>query len=289
MEPFGGKDGPEPLQSARLWKKSNYYSRFGEALGPKAKPPEGLSAVRGLYQSEDVWISDDLSSRLKCSRINMNDQQLLDEDQVDRIIRSASPERLYTYMYAVGHDRQRATRLYIWNAKLGEAFHIAIQAVEVSLRNSIGRTLLAEYGDRWWTDLRYLALLDHDRHQDLELVQRRIANRRLDQVHGQIVAGLSFGFWVGMLQGRYNPSIWSGHLRSTFPHLPPEKGRKSLAKAVSQIATLRNRISHHEPLLKRDPLQDYALVMETLRWICRDTADWIAPHCRVPEIVRQRP
>lgn len=219
----------------------------------------------------------------------MNDQQPLDDDQVERIIRSASAERLHTYLVAAGHDKQRAIRLYVWNAKLGEAFHIAIQAVEVTLRNAISTTLLAEYGDRWWADQRYLALLDHDRHQDLALVQRRIANRRLDEAHGQVVAGLSFGFWVGMLQGRYNPAIWSKHLRTAFPDLPPGKGRKSLAQAISKIATLRNRISHHEPLLKRDPGQDYALVMETLRWLCSETARWISPHCKVPEIVRQRP
>ena len=219
----------------------------------------------------------------------MNDQQQLDDAQVDRIIRSLSADRLHTYLVSAGHDRQRAIRLYVWNAKLGEAFHIAIQAVEVTLRNSISATLLAEYGDNWWQDERYLNLLDHDRHQDLELVQRRILNRKLDQVHGQIVAGLSFGFWVGMLQGRYNPDIWSKHLRATFPDLPMDKGRKGLAQAVSRIAILSNRISHHEPLLKRDPLKDHALVIETLGWLCRDTAAWISPHCRVPEIVRQRP
>ena len=45
-------------------------------------------------------------------------------------------------------------------------------------------------------------------------------------ITAQIVAGLSFGFWVGLLQPKYNPDLWSSHLRVAFPHLPATETRE---------------------------------------------------------------
>lgn len=205
------------------------------------------------------------------------------------LLRVLSPQRLHTYLVAANRDPDRAIRLYLWNARVGEAFHIAIQAVEVALRNSVNLALIAEFGETWWATPGYVALLDHDRIEDLQTVRRRIANRQQAEDNGQIVAGLSFGFWVGMLQPRYNPGIWSKQLRAAFPHLPEDRSRKSLARMSGTIANLRNRISHHEPLLKRSLLEDYGAVMEVLGWLSPAKQRLIRPHCRVPEIVRQRP
>jgi hypothetical protein len=107
--------------------------------------------------------------------------------------------------------------------------------------------------------------------------------------NGQVVAGLSFGFWVGMLQRRYNPPIWSKHLRHSFPFLPPKIGRDDILDKARKVATLRNRISHHEPLISRDISGDYANVMEFLGWLCPTKIKWIRTHCRLPEVLRQKP
>jgi hypothetical protein len=149
--------------------------------------------------------------------------------------------------------------------------------------------LVQEFGVEWWVDLNFLSLVDHDRRADLDIVLRRIRNRGLPEINGQVVAGLSFGFWVGILQPRYNVNLWSKHLRVAFPNLPQNRSRKSLAKAASDIAFLRNRISHHEPLLRRSHSNDYKLVIETLEWLCPSKHGWLRPHCRVPELMRQKP
>lgn len=107
--------------------------------------------------------------------------------------------------------------------------------------------------------------------------------------NGQVVAGLSFGFWVGMLQKRYNPTVWSKQLRLSFDSFPAGRGLKSLGQQASHIVTLRNRISHHEPLLKRNISDDYRRVMQMIEWICPIKYAWIKPHCRVPMIMRQKP
>lgn len=220
--------------------------------------------------------------------MTLKHQDPLNGDGIDAIYTTVSHERMATYLVASGQDRQRAARLYLWNAKMGEAFHVVIQGVEVALRNAVNRALVAEFGVDWWTNQRFLDLIDHDRQGDLDLVRRRLRNRNLPEINGQIVAGLSFGFWVGMLQ-RYNVEIWSKHLRVVFPNLPEARSRKSLAASISHIAFLRNRISHHEPLLKRNHSNDYKVVTETLEWICPSKSGWLRPHCRVPELMRQKP
>jgi hypothetical protein len=216
-------------------------------------------------------------------------QQPLKEAEITAILKAISPDRFQTYRVASGFDEVRALELYLWNARLGEAFHTPIQAVEVGLRNSINSALSAVYTTNWWDCKNLFDILDEDRKGDLTTVFRRIRNRKQDLETGQVVAGLSFGFWVGILDGRYNPPIWGGQLRRAFPYLPNSNGRKSLHSRVKNVATLRNRISHHEPLIGRDVSADFSNIMTLLEWICPAKAVWIRPSCRVPEIIRERP
>jgi hypothetical protein len=216
-------------------------------------------------------------------------QQPFKEDEIAAILKAISPDRFRTYLIAAGHDVDRALQLYLWNARVGEAFHIPIQAVEVALRNSINTALSNIYTPNWWECKNLYELLDEERKGDLATVFRRIRNRQQELYTGEVVAGLSFGFWVGMLDGRYNPPIWGGQLRVAFPHLPAGRSRKSLHTSVRNVATLRNRISHHEPLIGRDTLADFSNLMTLLEWISPAKVKWIRTHCRVPQVVRERP
>jgi hypothetical protein len=216
-------------------------------------------------------------------------QQPLKEGEIAAILVAISPDRFQTYLSAAGHDINRALRLYLWNARVGEAFHIPIQAVEVALRNGINTGLTNVYTPNWWECKNLLDVLDEERKADLTTVFRRIRNRQQELYTGEVVAGLSFGFWVGMLDGRYNPPIWGSQLRVAFPYFPVGRSRKSLHGSVRDVATLRNRISHHEPLIGRDTLADFSNLMTLLEWICPAKAAWIKGHCRIPQIVRERP
>ena len=205
------------------------------------------------------------------------------------VINTISLRRFDTYLHAAGHNQKRALDLYIWNAKLGASFHIIIQAVEVALRNRINQALVSEFGHNWWQDQNFLRMIDHDRTRDIKTVTARIKHKGVILDTGQIVAGLSFGFWVGMLKPRYNPAIWGKHLHLSFPSLPAEKDRESLFRLGREIADFRNRISHHEPLLRADAMHLYSEILTMISWLCPDTAQWIRPLCEVPRIVRQKP
>jgi hypothetical protein len=200
-----------------------------------------------------------------------------------------SPLRLGTYLNAAGHDAERALLLYLWNAKVGAAFHIPIQSVEVGLRNRVSDGLAALYGPEWWRDQAFLALAEPKRADDIEVVRRRLISKRMPVATGQMIAGLSFGFWVAMLHGRYNPDIWSGHLRTAFPHLPSHVERHWLHSGVREISDFRNRIWHHEPIFRRNLSRDFSRCLMVLGWLCPTKATWIKPHCRVPALLREKP
>ncbi len=203
--------------------------------------------------------------------------------------RSISADRLGTYLKAAGFDQQRALKLYVWNAYMGEAFHLPVQGVEVALRNCVNAGLCIKFGENWWEAPSFLKIADHERKGDIETAIKRIRNRKLPLITGQLVATLSFGFWVGVLQPRYNPDVWSSLLRGSFPDLPVDKSRYDLAASAKRIADLRNRIWHHEPIFRMDLSDEYRAAMELLGWLCPIKTEWLRPQCRVQQVLRQKP
>ena len=73
-----------------------------------------------------------------------------DEDILDALVASLSPERIATYMAAAGGDREKAMRLYTWNTAVSAAFYGPLQGLEVALRNAMHRSLAARYGPDWY-------------------------------------------------------------------------------------------------------------------------------------------
>lgn len=254
--------------------------------GSKSETPPGRGR-RGALSVQDCMrvSSDELGSPNSVSRMDEELRQSL----IESLRPTISEGRLGTYLLASGFNSKRALELYVWNAQMDEAFHLPIQAVEVGLRNRVNTALIAEFGQDGWKDERLFKLLDEERKGDIAQVLRRIRNRRLAEETGQVVAGLSFGFWVGMLDGRYNRDIWSRHLRSTFPGFPIDRNRKTLALAAGRVAFTRNRISHHEPIIKLDLARENATIMALLEWICRRKFAWLRPYCRASSLLSQRP
>lgn len=209
----------------------------------------------------------DIGSQFESSAMAAENQGKKDGSAFAPLRRMISAERFSTYMAAAGHDEERALLLYLWNAQLGEAFHLPIQAVEVGLRNCVDQALQLEFGTTWWGDGDFRTLVDRQQIEAIDVALHGIARRGDSPTHGGMVSGLSFGFWVAMLKPRYNPRFWSRRLRNAFPHLPRAEDRRSLEQRLQAIRILRNRIAHHEPIIRRDTSKDYAELMTTLRWM----------------------
>ena len=206
-----------------------------------------------------------------------------------------SPERLGTYARAApGEDREQAVRLYIWNVALSAAFYGVLQGLEVTLRNAMHNRLSASYGPAWYENPR-TGLDDGGVRRVVRLKMHLEQSGRQYVTAAQMVAGLSFGFWVSLLgnggriaelnrRANYEMTLWRPALRSAFPHVR-SLNRKQAHAALDGLRILRNRIAHHEPIFNRDHMDDYRLALEVTGWISPATREWLDRHNRVRAIL----
>ena len=216
------------------------------------------------------------------------------DEVLDALVASLSPERVATYVTATSGDRERALRLYTWNTAASAAFYGPLQGLEVALRNAMHRELVAGYGATWYDNpacgfdagtLRRIENAKDDLRRD---------GYQVDPPH--LVAALPFGFWVALLgrggragglgapKRNYEMTLWRPCLHRAFPHV--KVSRVQAHQPLDYLRTFRNRIAHHEPIFTRHLAADYQSILTVAGWICPKTMDWIDHHSRVEEIIR---
>lgn len=203
--------------------------------------------------------------------------------------KTITPARLHPYLTASGFDKQRAVHLYVWNTMVGQSFHFPIQTFEVAYRNSIGAVFYDKYGNKWWRESVARNFLDNRSVEELSVARKRLKKRNIKPNADEIVAGLSFGFWVAMMAPRYKPVLWSNRLVQAFPHMPSGVEHRGIYDRLNRVLDLRNRIFHHEPLLGYNLSGLYSEVMQLLKWICPETQTWVRQNCSVPRFIRLKP
>jgi hypothetical protein len=210
---------------------------------------------------------------------------------INALERALSPERLSTYLTAVGQDHAAALRLYVWNTQISAALYSPLQALEIIIRNAFHRELSTTYGPAWYDSARVpLTPAARARVADAKEAVRR-AGRPLDP--GRIIAELSFGFWERLVthgpQGRlnYEMALWRPALHRAFPN--SRRRRADVHRPLPGLRDLRNRIAHHEPIFSRNLAADYQTILDVIGWICTDTQAWVAHYSEVPIVLADRP
>jgi hypothetical protein len=187
-----------------------------------------------------------------------------------------APPRFDKYVLAAGGDTAKALRLYEWNSEVSAVFYRAIGQFEVLLRNALDRQLvtynkkvLAGSGE-WWNDPR----MPFHPNMVGQLSTARSRAGGSNATHGKVIAELMFGFWRLLTDSQHSATLWAPALRHAFPHLRP-KVRTEVYNRLKRLNTLRNRISHQEPIhhLSLEALYDDLLTVAG--WICPTTAAWI--------------
>jgi hypothetical protein len=209
---------------------------------------------------------------------------------IDALESALAPARLARYMAAAEGDKNLALRLYIWNARLCEAFYLPTQFAEVVARNAVHKPVLKRFGPFWHTGNRFKNLLPGRLQDELERVVREER-----QSHGkdlsvdQVVAGLSFGFWLYLLTSRYQHHLWENGLRHSFPNLPKKVGLRELHSQIDKLRKFRNKVAHHNAIFDRAPMAEYQNTLEVIGWVCEDTK-WLAKELsNVASVISRRP
>jgi hypothetical protein len=136
---------------------------------------------------------------------------------------------------------------------------------------------------------------------------RKILSRAFRNAHGpkvvvprfrtdDIVAAMTFGAWTTMLGPAFEPDLWAPALQHAFPNYSSVTkatfSRRPIAARFDDLRVLRNRVMHHEPLIKRSSLEaDFESIVEACSWISDEAGAWIRHHARFRDVlsVRDRP
>lgn len=206
----------------------------------------------------------------------------------DRGLEAAlSFERFSRYVEWAGDDHHHAIQLYTLNTQLSESFYLPLQMLEVALRNHIHYVMADVHGADWLLRPGVLAV-DHQ-HRQIEDAKAELHGDKKDVTPGRMVAALPFSFWTTMFSPSYE-TLWQQSLHR-IGRTSEGKGlqRKDFAKPLKRLRTLRNRIAHHEPILKWNLPKHHNNILNITEWLSPTAAEWCRLNSRFEAVYPDDP
>jgi hypothetical protein len=178
-----------------------------------------------------------------------------------------SAARLDVYREAGDSDFDVTAR-YLWNISLCEALYPSLQTLEVALRNTIHQAAIGRYHRDDWFDHAGSPLYVEER-AAVATARAELGSQGKPAEPNRLVAELTFGFWVSLLNSRYEQVFWRKMLLPAFPCMPRHmRTRQTLSKRFNEIRRLRNRAFHHERIGHWPNLRQCHLdILEAVGWI----------------------
>ena len=109
--------------------------------------------------------------------------------------------------YSRSRTRSTATphATYAWNITLCESLYPTLNCFEVALRNSVHAAATEQFGTEYW----FYGRLRIDKLDRLNILRNRINfSETMSPSAGELVSGLSLGFWVSLFKGHYERVLW---------------------------------------------------------------------------------
>lgn len=196
--------------------------------------------------------------------------------------------RITPYLDDVAGDEAAALALYEWSARMSSSAFVVVGHLEVLLRNALDRCLREYYredycGIPWF-------LMPHvggtNVCEAVNVVRERLRSQG-KETRDQVIAGMSFGFWAGLLGPKYE-ELWRTCLHRAFPH---GSGRCSqISAALERIRRFRNRLAHHDSMIKVDVPFEIRLVVQLAGYLDAAAAQWLSnSHDEAMATYSQRP
>ena len=193
------------------------------------------------------------------------------------------------YFNLYPHDNAKAMLHYQCNLRLAESFYVSLSVFEVTLRNALSRELESMTGRHDWYAIfpNTPGLTNLNRY--ITKANKQIAGRHESSTPDKIIAELTLGFWVTLLNSEYEKILWK-NLRKAFPYMPKQqRQRKNISAPLNIFRTLRNRVFHNESIcwnLQRvEAIHQEMVTM--MGWINKDAPDWLQQIDRFQEVCRE--
>lgn len=224
-----------------------------------------------------------------------------------------SVARYAKYRAAARGDHAKASRLYIWNARLSAAYWPAIAMVEVAIRNALNVQLCKKIGCTpeigWHVD----ALSDRPRihlySRELDKLNKSLTSfdRKHDQLSGprrieptgdDVVGGTSLGLWVALcgegapkvdFRYNYHRNLWRPALHKAFPGYEGPRIQDKpgpIRDALREFERLRNRIAHHEPIYMFKHAYQLSNLLRLASWLDDSLATFLRKNDQVTPVLQ---
>lgn len=193
------------------------------------------------------------------------------------------------YFILYPNDESRAVKHYQSNIKLTEAFYTSLSVLEVALRNALSRELKTMTGrDDWYVIFANTPGLTN-LNKYITQATKQIAGRHEQITTSKIIAELTLGFWVSLLNAEYERLLWKD-LRRAFPYIPKkDRKRKNVSAPLNRFRAFRNRVFHNESICwnmkKVQEIHDELLLV--LEWINKDLPEWLTEIDRFENVQEQ--
>ena len=207
-----------------------------------------------------------------------------------------SNARVSRFVKAANGDRRKAQKMYYANARVAQSFQPLLSFFEVILRNQLHYALAAHFNDVQWlinqkTGFMSDPSLTHTvkktgkvmvndfLKKEVERSERTLIGKKRNVTAGRVMAELNLGFWNSLYE-THHYALLKGVPCKIFKSLPTGYGRKEVNNAIQEIRTLRNRVSHNEPLCFSNKAYDMTYAKEMYGKI-NDFLSWINPDIMV--------
>ena len=217
-----------------------------------------------------------------------------------------STARFATYLTAAAGSRPKALALYEWNAHTACVIQQDLCHLEIGLRNAYDAAIRAHWtGPSDWTNTpaavfpptlstrgrrgshQPKAAVDINAKQRALLVKARQDAGGHSAPSGKVIAELSLGFWRYLSAKSHEKTLWIPYLHHAFP-AGTDRGR-DVDSRIQRLHVLRNRVAHHEPLLRVKLAARLADITDLATLINPDLGAYIAATSRIPHAIATRP
>lgn len=188
-----------------------------------------------------------------------------------------STKRMERYFSLYPNDEAKAIRHYQCNLQLSEAFYVSLSVFEVTLRNALCRELQTMTGREDWYAIfpTTAGLIGLNRY--ITQAMKQITGRHETITPSKVIAELTLGFWVSLLNSEYERILWKD-LRRAFPFMPKsERQRKNISAPLNRFRSFRNRVFHHESICwnLRHVEKIHEEMVKVMGWMNCDVPVWL--------------
>lgn len=200
-----------------------------------------------------------------------------------------SNKRMERYFRLYPNNEKQAILHYKCNLMLAEACYISLSVFEVTLRNALSRELETMTGREDWYAIfpSTPGLVKLNKY--ITQANKQIAGRHETASPQKIVAELTLGFWVSLLNSEYERLLWKD-LRRAFPYMPKStRKRKNVSTPLNTFRSFRNRVFHNESICWNLQYVEkiHSDMTTMLGWLNKDIPAWMEQIDRFDKVCQE--